>query len=190
MDSHDTADQLEKLIVEAFDSVPQDYYRLKTTYEENGIVRERVFCYELYHRMRCLQVTSELTDLNIHGEIDKRGHDLFEEEDQNNPDFVFHIPGSMEHNLIVIEVKGSLNLNGVNKDWKTLDKFCHGYQYGRGLWLVYNYSFLEIANFIQRHPIGYKLKCHNKLQLFCKKNADSEIEKCEFSELSDTLKAE
>ena len=71
----------------------QDYYRLRTTYSEEGIVRERVFCYELYHRIRCLQNNGRLPCIHIHGEIDKSGHALFEREDQKNPDFIFHVPG-------------------------------------------------------------------------------------------------
>jgi len=62
------------LIITAFDRVSQDYYKINTTSSADGIVRERVFCYELYHQIRCLQNKRGLTDFNIHGEIDKRGH--------------------------------------------------------------------------------------------------------------------
>lgn len=36
-------------ITEALDNIEAPYFKLETTYEPSGIVRERVFCYELYH---------------------------------------------------------------------------------------------------------------------------------------------
>ena len=43
-----------ELIMRAFSRVEPAYYRLITTYKASGIVRERIFCYELYHQMRLL----------------------------------------------------------------------------------------------------------------------------------------
>ena len=94
------------LILCSLDNVEQPYYNLKTTYEPSGIVRERVFCYELYHQIRCLQTKRNEIELTLNGEIDKRGHVAFTQEDQKNPDFVFHIQGEMIVNTIVLEVKG------------------------------------------------------------------------------------
>ena len=54
------------------ENVKADYFRLTTTYDTSGIVRERVFCYELYHQMRLLM--GEEVSLFLHGEIDKHGH--------------------------------------------------------------------------------------------------------------------
>lgn len=164
-----------KLVVDAFDSIPQDYYKLKTTYNVNGIVRERLFCYELYHRIRCLQEIKQMTDFSIHGEIDKRGHELFAKCDQKNPDFVFHTPGSMDGNLLVVEVKGEIILKDACKDLRTLRNFCEKYRYGKGLWLVYNYSCDEIEQFFNNH--NFKLyNGFQKIEMVCKKTADSLVE--------------
>ena len=48
-------DEYLNLIKEALNCVTAPYYNLETTYEPSGIVRERVFCYELYHQMRRIQ---------------------------------------------------------------------------------------------------------------------------------------
>ena len=141
---------------------------MRTTYSADGIIRERVFCYELYHQIRCLQKESGLTDFNIHGEIDKRGHGLFKKDDRNNPDFIFHVPGVMEENLVIIEAKGELVKNGVSKDWVTLRRFCDEYLYGKGMWLVYNYSLEEIHNFVIKEDIPIP-NDEGKIEIICKR---------------------
>ena len=133
-----------QLIRGSLDNVGDEYYRLTTTYKPLGIVRERVFCYELYHQMRLIQSQIGLTDIQIHGEIDKSGHFEFDEDAQKNPDFVFHVPGMMEGNAIVVEVKGKLEgtyQDGICKDIGTLSKFTNRkHYYQLGLLIIYNYS--------------------------------------------------
>jgi hypothetical protein len=43
-----------ELVKSALRKVEPDFFKVKTTYNTEGIVRERVFCYELYHQMRLL----------------------------------------------------------------------------------------------------------------------------------------
>ena len=115
-----------EMIKGSLDNVGDEYYKITTTYESSGIVRERVFCYELYHQMRLVQSARGLTDVQIHGEIDKSGHIAFDRNSRKNPDFVFHVPGMMKGNAIVVEVKGKIEGNyqeGVYKDIVTLSKF-------------------------------------------------------------------
>jgi len=132
------------LITDALDLVKKEYYKVPTAYEPMGNVRERVFCYELYHQMRCLQESRKLPQVRIHGEIDKRGHKLFDQDEQKNPDFIFHVPGSMEGNYVVVEVKGNIDGNyrgGIYKDIKTLSMFTNSNPlYKLGILLIYNYS--------------------------------------------------
>ena len=145
----------------SLDNVGDEYYRLTTTYKPLGIVRERVFCYELYHQMRLIQSQRGLTDIQIHGEIDKSGHFEFDKDAQKNPDFVFHVPGMMEGNAIVVEVKGKIEGNyqeGVYKDIVTLSKFTNNkHYYHSGILIIYNYTYDEFL-----HNIGEFLK--NQLQ--------------------------
>ena len=42
------------MIKSALRNIEMGYFNLVTTYEPSGIVRERVFCYELYHQIRLL----------------------------------------------------------------------------------------------------------------------------------------
>ena len=126
------------LIKNALSQVGSDYFKLKTTFEPSGIVRERVFCYELYHQLRNRMTT--ILDLTLNGEIDKRGHIDFAPKDQKNPDFVFHIPGTHEGNTLVIEVKGKLKSDAIENDLNKIITFIERYDYKAGVFVLYNYS--------------------------------------------------
>lgn len=131
------------LIKHALPQVGPGYFILTTTYEPSGIVRERVFCYELYHQLRKIMTTN--LDLTLNGEIDKRGHIDFAQNDQKNPDFVFHIPGTHEGNTLVIEVKGKLNpCVDIKKDFNTITTFIEKYGYIAGIFVLYNHSLSEL----------------------------------------------
>lgn len=179
------------IIKSALDEVPQEYYKLYTTYSTEGIVRERIFCYELYHRIRCIQERQGNMSLIIHGEIDKRGHELFEREDQLNPDFIFHIPGSMESNKVVVEVKGRIeNSNyrqGVVGDFKTIIKFVDNYNYEIGIFIAYNYSLEDfkskLSGILQKEFFGLNPKVKNRIVILCKTDASSLINECTLNEL-------
>ena len=174
------------IIKAALEEVPQEYYKLSTTYSTEGIVRERVFCYELYHRLRCIQERQEDTALNIHGEIDKRGHELFNQEDRKNPDFVFHVPGSMESNSIVVEVKGKIDSTAYQResieDFKTLSKFVLKYNYKLGIFIVYNYTLLEFKRYMEeRIKIDLselELQQKERIIIFCKSKENTYVEEC------------
>jgi hypothetical protein len=139
-------DKIIQLFINGIKNITQDYYNLRTTYEPCGIVRERVFCYELYHRIRKLLETDEELNklLTLNGEIDKREHREFDPGDQKNPDFVFHIPGKMEGNTTIIEVKGSMEtdgyLEGIIKDLETISTFINKYHYLFGIITIYQKS--------------------------------------------------
>lgn len=135
-------DQLIECIQRAICEIDQAYFHLQTTYEPSGIVRERVFCYELYHQLR-LQLGDE-NPVKLNGEIDKRGHLDFALEDRVNPDFVFHIPGTHEGNTIVCEVKGKITV-GILKDFRTLSTLISKYRYQVGVFILYNHTIDELS---------------------------------------------
>ena len=140
------------LIRQAIHKVEQKYFRLEVTYGNNFIVRERVFCYELYHQMRIL--LEGRTDLTLNGEPDKRFHDEIHKPDWANPDFILHKPGSWFYNTVVCEVKGTLNPKdprGVIKDLKTLLVYVEQYQYKSGVFIIYNHSLEELKGFLKKH---------------------------------------
>lgn len=143
---NDKVEQLLPIVKKALTQITSDYFKIITTYDRSGIIRERVFCYELYHRIRNLMDESEI-DFNtvLNGEINKRGHLGFAEEDRKDPDFVFHVHGNFEDNTIVMEVKGRIDqLAGLKKDFATLLKFTTDYQYKLGILIIYNHSLSDL----------------------------------------------
>jgi len=87
-------------------SIPSQYFMIPR-HEDESVLRERAYCYELYHQLR-LRLGDDFP-YTLHGEIDKRGSIFFTQVFQGhppNPDFVVHKPGTMD-NLIAIEVKSS-----------------------------------------------------------------------------------
>lgn len=142
----------------AFNKVDGNYFNLDTTYNRHGIVRERMFCYEFYHQMRCLEINRD--NKILHGEIDKRGHPDFLQEDRRNPDFVIHKPGSFDQNFLVIEVKGMIsksNKRGVLKDFNTLLTFTGDYKYKMGIFVIYNHDFYELKQEVGKYFIKKRL---------------------------------
>ncbi len=129
------------LIKTALSQVESVYFKLETTYKPSGIVRERVFCYELYHQIR--KIMPEF-DLTLNGEIDKSGHPDFVPRGLKNPDFVFHKPGSHEDNTLVIEVKGKLKPDAIEKDFNKITNFIEEYNYKAGVFVLYNNSLEKL----------------------------------------------
>jgi hypothetical protein len=165
-------------------AIEPEYFILATTYEPSGIVRERVFCYELYHQIRLLMTTNHTLSLN--GEIDKRGHLDFDPEDRKNPDFVFHIPGTHQGNTLVIEVKGHLNSSEaeVKSDFMTLLTFVNKYRYRFGVFILYNHSIDELLN--RYSEVLCELKSYqaaHSVILLAIKTAGSEIEELQLSNI-------
>lgn len=87
-------------LLTASEAVPREYFQLPVAGSERPEYRERVYCYELYHRWRCQWPPGFLFSLG--GEINKRGHPLIRGDEQ--PDFLVHVPGQM-YNLLIVEVK-------------------------------------------------------------------------------------
>ncbi len=129
------------LIEDALQRIADAYFLLPTIYTRAGITRERIFCYEFYHQIRCLIGDN---DLLLHGEIDKRGHRDFAPDHRVNPDFVFHVPGTHERNTVVVEVKGNLNEAGIRKDFNTLLNFTEHYGYRLGIFVLFGHSIKEL----------------------------------------------
>lgn len=98
--------------------IPENYWSLNR-YNPEGtpvVLRERVYCYELYHQLRVYldrvcKDGEQAFPYTLHGEIDKRGHNyVFKQlRMRPNPDFVIHEPGTIDRNLAVIEVKSTDN---------------------------------------------------------------------------------
>ena len=67
-------DGFNKILQAATAMVPKEYFLL-SLHGADPIYRERVYCYELYHQLRCLWPAE--TPYRLNGEVDKRNHHIF-----------------------------------------------------------------------------------------------------------------
>jgi len=103
-----------------------------------SVYRERVYCYELYHQMRTLWPRDVPFVLN--GEVDKVAHPLLAQlgADSAKPDFLVHLPGRMEGNFAIIEVKSANAVTaGMRKDLSMLKRFVERVGYRDALYLIF-----------------------------------------------------
>jgi hypothetical protein len=123
---------------EATSKIDKNYFNLPTAGNSKGAWRERVYCYELYHQLRLLWPRDFPYTLN--GEVDKAGHYHLTntEAASKKPDLLVHVPGSMDQNLAVVEVKATAQLpDDVEKDFHTLKVFKDQAKYGAGILLLF-----------------------------------------------------
>jgi hypothetical protein len=170
----------EALIIATRNVLPK-YFQLPVAYRD-FVLRERSYCYELYHRIS--QILPEDFAYTLSGEINKAGHpniapfcgDII-------PDFLIHNPGRMgpEDNLVIMEVKTidgayyNRKGRGIQKDFSTINcmtSLPNGYF--RGIMLVFGGdnpgSITEISRI-------YRERCNpeNVILLFHKNAGESAI---------------
>ena len=105
--------------------------------DADAVYRERVYCYELYHHLRCCW---DALPCSLGGEVDKAGHPHFRGGPyaKAKPDVLMHVSGDMDHTLATVEVKpATADTNALRADLQKLTWFCHHAQYFRGLFLIY-----------------------------------------------------
>lgn len=115
------------------------------------IYRERVYCYELYHQLRCLWPAD--CGFYLNGELDKAAHPILQElgADFAKPDLLIHRPGYMSGNSTIIEVKSSnAPHSGIAKDLKTLALFRTKVGYQRAVYLVFGFEAEKTAERVRR----------------------------------------
>jgi len=125
-----------KSLIKAAEKVEAHYFQLPIAERDEPIYRERVYCYELYHQLRCILGNSFPYKLN--GEVDKSGHPIIR--NAKKPDFIIHKPSYMKYNLAVIEVKPVTvrdRLNELREDLETLKWFLNKAEYYRAVMLIY-----------------------------------------------------
>lgn len=124
-------------LIKAAKRVEVHYFQLPVAEGDEFIYRERVYCYELYHQLRC--ILGDLLPYKLNGEVDKSGHLIIR--NAKKPDFIIHQPGNMEHNLAVIEVKPVTvkdRLEKLREDLETLKCFLsEEAKYYRAIMLIY-----------------------------------------------------
>ena len=145
-------DELDAIIAEATANIAAPYFLLPV-YGGDARYRERVYCYELYHQMRRLW-PDDGTSYRLGGEIDKGGHPVMTEYvGAVKPDFLVHVPGSMD-NYAIIEVKPqAAQLRGIKKDLATLATFLIHGQYQRAIYLLYGHEAAAMAARVQMRMV-------------------------------------
>jgi hypothetical protein len=136
---------------EATGRVEAPYFQVQSASADGSSVvyRERVYCYELYHQLR--EAMGETSPYTLMGELDKRGHEITG--GAKVPDFLFHVPGTMNGNLVVMEVKRIDNNNDdeISKDCEKLRKFVEEEaKYKGAIYLVFGSEGEQIDRFLQR----------------------------------------
>lgn len=143
-----------ELLLEATSLIPAVYFQLPVAGIREAILRERVYCYELYHQLRTLMAQEEIfAKCVLSGEIDKQGHPVIR---RCSPDFVLHAPGWMR-NFVVVEVKPITGSDvGIRKDRRTIEYFLsEEVGYSKGVHLVYGDGAIDrFAAAWQRQPAG------------------------------------
>ena len=133
-----TLKQLADIFTEATAALHPNYFQVPVAESEDPQYRERVYCYELYHQIRCRWPAD--FPFSLAGEIDKSGHPLIRGNglDHAKPDFIIHIPGDMHSNLLVIEVKAfTLNRARIANDLEKLTAFRRHASYHAAYYLFY-----------------------------------------------------
>lgn len=129
-------DDFDAIFSGATKNVSSNYFLLQR-YEDSDVLRERHYCYELYHQMR-ISWPKE-TRLILSGEVDKRSHGFIKELVGSSPipDFLVHEPGSMNNELIIEVKTENYKYNGVAKDFINLSLFIKLASYKRAVFLVF-----------------------------------------------------
>jgi hypothetical protein len=131
--------QLTQILRNATRAIEAGYFHLNID-GGDPIYRERVYCYELYHQMRCLWPPKAECPFYLSGEIDKAAHPILTELGAAGakPDLLVHRPGYMDGNHAVIEVKHcDCRREGIEKDLSTLTIFINRVRYRRAIYLIY-----------------------------------------------------
>lgn len=147
--------------------INKEYFLLPTAGNEELIYRERVYCYELYHQLR--KVFEKLKfPYSLGGEVDKRGHHIiYPKIGAVKPDIIVHVPGIMENNLVVIEVKPfKVATNEIKKDLDKLIGFLTEAKYYKAIHLVYGGSEEKIKEYVKKSFEKEKLEFVDSLFLF------------------------
>lgn len=104
---------------------------------------ERTYCYELYHQLR--SSFGDTYDYAINGELPKGTHNIIQV--NRSPDFLVHRAGSMDSNLVIIEVKPysvARSHSNINEDLCKLNYFTgRRARYHRGIMHVFGMGINE-----------------------------------------------
>ena len=135
------------------------------------VYRERVYCYELYHQMRCRWPKGSQWVIN--GEVDKRNHPYFKD-CAPKPDFLVHVPG-VDRNYAVIEVKSCcgapqerIRRDRIRRDIDKLIQFTQSIEarYDRGIYLIFGMNAQKVLENVWEVLGGYEQEESAKVEVW------------------------
>ena len=96
--------------------------------EPQHIWRERVYCYELYHHLRCL--LGDRGSRRLFGGMDKVGNSRYVRKNGNGrvPDFIWHEPGTST-NWAAIGVKTCAQIDTISTTLSALQHYLDSWKY-------------------------------------------------------------
>lgn len=133
---------------------------------------ERVYCYELYHFLRVAmfgrQINVTHPHLFLHSEIvkvvlnhaDAENIGVYPLENQRSPDFIFHEPHTVDHQIAAIEVKATPNVSYAAglEDLEKLSELKQNYHFQVGVFHCINSGINRVAQHVSRaRDEGYEL---------------------------------
>jgi hypothetical protein len=129
------------MVRRAAGQVSGSHFLLPVADSTKPALRERVYCYELYHQLRCI-----CPALSISAEPDKRGNSAFPAGIKRpNPDLIFHVPGSNDDNLAVVEVENDPTPKHLAKDFGNFRLMKEHLGYSVLILLIYGVSRVSPA---------------------------------------------
>ncbi|RFZ81027.1 hypothetical protein DYU05_20620 [Mucilaginibacter terrenus] len=182
--SEEDLQHFHNLFIAAVAAVPEDYrqtvhydvrqllprienrgqrYNLKRKLIGDHLIKsgERIFCYELYHRLRLAMIADNGPEiyegLHLQGELQKQQiQPLLERmgllalSANFAPDFLLHTPGNANNHPYVVEVKTIRFLESemVEDDIKKIVEFMTRYGYQRGIFLSVNFDYQRLTEMI------------------------------------------
>ena len=192
MNIEDIKDDYVKLVYDAMRNVSKEFFEIEIAKGIEEKRRERVYCYELYHQIRSLQEKNNLNDFTVNAEIDKRGHSIITE--NFNPDIVIHQQGDMV-NYIVVEVKVTLNAEGIAKDFNTIITMLEKYKYQYGIFILTGSSLQDFKHYFINNVLNRLEKNQvnsqgGKIYILVKEKHQSNVEVSTLKELCEEDKCQ
>ena len=143
-------EEFDQILGEAAAKIGPQWFRLPVL-GGGAVYRERVYCYELYHQIRCLWPQGSEGFLS--GGVDKSGHPRFGDL-APKPDLLVHVPGD-SRNFVVVEVKSCRGATAgpIKDDVEKLVQFTQGIEsvYDRAIYLIFGEQAKRAADRVLQH---------------------------------------
>ena len=160
-----------KLVLNAVENVGYPYFKVLASDSPKKVLeREKIFCYELYHRMRQIQ-DNYCKDLTLNSEYD-RFRALYKRNEM--PDFLFYISETDYSNTAIIEVRNTRQM--MENDIHKIEEFINQNKCKMGISLIYSKTFSSVEKYIKGNDELYELK--NKENIFIIAASDPAHIKC------------